>query len=208
MPPEDSEHEIDRLISLLARARQCPANSNEGQACKREAIEIIEKHLHDEIRCIVQAKFGPQMDRGSRQFTALLNSFFVDVLKRSSPGPKVETRKQLIAYVTTALSNILIDHLKAGARHREKFAEIAQLAAQRQAALDAHGLELQDVLLTLNEWEEKGDAKQLRGAEVVRRYFITGMTFAQIGAELDIGKSTADRILKASLEELRYLHNS
>ena len=84
---------------------------------------------------------------------------------------------------------------------RDKRDTIALLATQRHKRFaEECNLDLMDVLIELDGWEERGKARE---AMVVRYYYVIGMTIAEVGKELQMPPTTAHRKLKASIGELR-----
>jgi len=207
------------LLDLLRRRRELDSGSAGSHDLDREIVALLEVDLREDLRRILLSQGARiQPEDASRRFTELLHGFILRVLEHSPPGlTQVQTRTELLAYVTRALSNMLLDHCRR--KQRQQTTAISQLAELREGELaaDCPDARLDMVLEQLDSWDGAGDRERL-WAQAVRYYYVVGMrpeqidrqlratekvTLDRLGQLLGVSRSKADRLLKEALCELR-----
>jgi hypothetical protein len=213
----------DRLIDLLQRRRAAAPDSEDAKELDRDIVELIGVELSDDLRHILFAKHGAEIDQrhASNRFTELLQRFCVKVLERCPSGLlKVQTRTELLRYVAHSLSNMVREHYRSKQCHAGHHEAIGVLAQVREHELrrDCPGIVLADVLDQLDKWDASDRPRERLRAAALRYYYMVGMpygrideqlqatekmTFEQLGAQLGVSRSSAKRLCDEALEKLR-----
>jgi len=207
------------ILDLLHRRRGLELGDEAARQLDRKIVMALEGELKEDLRRVLLSKghrIEPQF--ASTRFTELLQTFMVRVLQGCPDSMAgVQTRTELLLYVSAALSNMLRDHYRR--KDRQQTTAISQLAGLREGELagDCPDARLDVVLELLERWDHGSDRERI-WAQAVRYYYVVGMRPAQIdrqlqatekvtldrlGRLLGVSRSKADRLLRESLEELK-----
>jgi DNA-directed RNA polymerase specialized sigma24 family protein len=111
-----------RLAELLRQRRGLSAGETDAATrLERDIVDLVYRHLHDALRPQFLKRYGPLVDvrHASTRFTELLNEFFVKVLGRFPDAlARLATARELRAYVSWAMTNLICDHLRRAQHER------------------------------------------------------------------------------------------
>jgi RNA polymerase sigma factor (TIGR02999 family) len=153
----------------------------------REALDELVPLVLDDLRKIARRYLRRDQARRVFQTTALVDEFFVRILKRRSVSWK--NHRHFFGVAADTMFRILVDQ----ARRRNR------LKREEPVALDRADLELiaaagPDVdVVALHEALERLEARDPRAAEVVKLRFVVGLSVKETGDVLGIAPATVKR---------------
>ena len=165
------------LTQLLFQAK------NGDETARADIIRVA----YEDLRRIAQAQMRHQRQDHTLSSTALVHEVAIRFLKNGRVAP--ENRVEFLAYASTAMRRILVDHARTQGAQKRK-------GNRQQLALDealVAASEQKDDFLRLNEaLDELADMEPRLGKIVEMRYF-GGMTHSEVAAALDVSVSTVNR---------------
>ncbi|MDA1050030.1 MAG: ECF-type sigma factor [Planctomycetota bacterium] len=207
-PISARQRDEDRLTELLAQG----VNPAHDQEC----LSLVYQHLYDNLRPMLVKKHGADMDgrRASKQFTDMLNDFFVRVMEKARD--KQAKQPQLVAlystrelknYVSRALLNLLIGHSRRRKSRANAAQEMEYLFRDFEVYFkhDCPDIDFDAALEQFDRWDTNGGEQERQWAAVLRGRYIDGLENEEIQSHLDISPATFHRRHNTALAELRKL---
>ena len=192
-------------IALLTALAEAPAGSEGRKDLEKRLLEWIDQHLRDNLKAIMAKTFGPQvLGDTSLRYSSLWGDVSIHVLIH---GLRADLRepslKTLTSYFSVALANQARDYLKRRKKHEMILdQELRPLVESREKhLLEKHRLGLDVVLDQIDRWHAAGD----RRADVLRYFYIVGLTHEQIALQMSLTKDKVKHMKQDALSRLKEL---
>lgn len=194
----------ERLIDLLRRLWQADSADEE-----QEILDIVYRHLYDELRPRLLGKFGHQVGEASAstRFTELLNRFFAKVMEAFPDGmERVQTRRALSNYVSVAMQRMVYDHSKK--RKREQTCDDTLLdclieESRQEFRRECPQVRYEAAMEVLSRWEQSRDPLWRLWATLIRYLYVLRETRDRTLRDLEMSPRKYDALKKQALEQLR-----
>ncbi len=195
--------EEQHLRFLIANLHSTNPGTPERKDVERDLCEWVDQHLRNNLRNIMLKVFGPQVASDtSLRFTNLWNDVVARVLKNGiSDLQRDSTLKTLTTYFSIALANQARDYLKRRKRGEAIVAlEIRPLVESCERHLrEKHRLDCEEVLDAIDRWCAQEDPR----GEVLRYYYIDGMSYAEIGHQMSLSPDQVKHLKGKALLDLK-----
>lgn len=202
---------------------QAAAAKREVTEIRRDCIQLVERYFRAHLQPILAKRFPNKglhpahqtyssAREGQFRYTELINDFFLQVLSRfDDPFWRSDSAIALRNYASIVISNHGVrDALRRRKKQkplpeadlRETFED--QLAAEVESRFGRLGLEYDagDLLDVVQQWEKAGGHFQ-QLATLIRHLVVSGMTPAQVQADLNISRATFHRWYGKATDMLR-----
>ena len=191
---------------------------------KRDQWELVDRYFRQTLRPVLAKRFpgkgiqsAPHNERVHSndvmfRYTELVGDFFVQVLSKfDDPFWKKDSAIELRNYASTVISRDILDGLKRRRKREQLTDEQVRTAFEDQLAAEVEqkffaeglGLDLADVLETIDQWQRCGDDRQQKMAVLLRHKYVSEMTMQQIADDLKIPLSTTYRYHTEAIASLR-----
>ena len=137
--------------------------------------------MQRELQSIARHLFGHERREHTLQPTALVNELWVRVLRDG--GINVRSRSEFVAWASTALRHLLVDHARKRRAQKRGGGAPRLLIHDEPAAPGVDVLELDDALTKLETHHE-------RSARVVEMRYFGGMTQGEVAERLGVSERT------------------
>ena len=156
----------------------------------------------------------------SCQFTSVLNEAFTRILAKC-PTELLRKRslKQLRGYVTRTMSNLMINHYRrkqtynriidrfvgmSEADQRAANPTLARIVQEKVAYFEQRtGVTYDKAVQQIEAWEASSDSKERTMATAIQLRYVDGLSYYDIGLELNGDEKDVDEILRGAKEILR-----
>ena len=142
---------------------------------------------YEDLRRVAQAQMRDQRQDHTLSSTALVHEVAVRILENGHVAS--ENRAQFLAYASTAMRRILVDHARARGAQKRK-------ANRQQLEFDealVAASEQRDDFLRLNEALDELAEMDPRSGRIVEMRYFGGMSHSEVAAALEVSLSTVKR---------------
>jgi RNA polymerase sigma factor (TIGR02999 family) len=167
-------------VDLTKLLRLAKNGDNEARA---DVIRVA----YEDLRRVAEAHMRDQRENHTLTSTALVHEVAVHILEKGNV--KSENRAQFLAYASTAMRRILVDHSRARGAQKRK-------GNRRKLELDEAFLaaaEQRDDFLRLNDALDGLVEMDPRSGQIVEMRYFGGMSLSEVAAALDVSLSTVKR---------------
>jgi len=204
MSTSTSMSDQERLIELLLRLWQTDNADNE-----QEILDIVYRHLYDELRPKLLAKFGRQVGEASAstRFTELLNRFFAKVMEAFPDGmERVRTRRALYNYVSVAMQRMVFDHSKKQKREQtcdDTLLDCLIEESRHRFQQDCPQVQYEAAMEVVRRWQQSRDPLWNQWAKLIRYLYVLRETRDRTLRDLELSPRKYDELKQQALEQLR-----
>jgi len=193
-----------KLIELLRRLW-----SNDNADTEQEILDIVYRHLYEELRPMLLAKFGRQVGEASAstRFTELLNRFFAKVMEAFPENmEQLQTRRALSDYVSVSMQHLVYDHSKKGAREQtcdDTLLDCLIEESRQKFQQDCPQVQYESAIKVVRRWQQSCDPLWRQWAKLIRYRYILGETQARTQRDLEVSTGKYYELEQQALEQLR-----
>lgn len=211
MGPKSPLSPEQKLTELLVALQRAPAHEKgkpknpERQRVECELALWMEQHIRDNLKAIMLKVFGAQVqDDTSLRFTSLWNDVIAKVLDNGMHKlDRATTVRQMTTFYSVALKHLALDYIKRRKTGQEIVEHaIRPLVESRERHLwDKHKLDYEAVLEAADRWNA---AKDRRG-EILRHFYVEGLSYDEIGEQMQLSRDQVKRLKHEALQQLKAL---
>lgn len=223
--PEVKEESLEDRI--FRRLREWQAAYPDGDGPRDTELESDIYHfLYRELRGVAAMLPGmgweannPNVDVSCR-FTSVLNKAFVRILEKYPDKLlRAKTRSQLTGYVSSTMSNMMLNHYKRKGTFRRKIEEFLGMTEQEQQATSAilakltlekavHfeksvGVPFVKGLEMMKTWEQSNDVEERNRARALELRYAYGLSKDDVADRMGIARIELDRLIERAKHHLR-----
>ena len=212
---------------IFRRLREWQAEYKDGNGPRDTELESDIYHfLYRELRGVAMILPGmgwesnnPKVDVSCR-FTSVLNKAFVRILEKYPDKLlRAKTRSQLTGYVSSTMSNMMLNHYKRKGTFRRKIEEFLGMTEQEQQATSAilakltqekaiHfeksvGVPFVKGLEMMKTWEQSNDVEERNRARALELRYAYGLSKEDVAERMGIARTELDRLIERAKHHLR-----